>query len=400
MRPDKKGRNDPCPCGSGKKYKKCCGSIEAQQKKQMTRGTVNIQVPAAGVPGEAQGIVSVNVFRDPTDPRNIGGPTGLPGQYKVTFLFERPGCRQTKEYEFSFVGTLRGDSHLAMTKPAFVPPGNPDADQVKIYARTPHGAFEFTAYPNERGFLGKIVSEPFVATDRNDAERKAYDALLPALSNWSVHLDIPLEVQVIETMELRTENVSIRVLQPFLEAPFSVEGTPPPHHSEFAHYASMYREALNSNSSVYRFLCLFKIIEGIRVRRARLGKETGGDRETCFRPMEIIPKDDGTLKAWLNAIFPIHREWDGLTLNQMFPQESKGKRLMHIVGAELTKLRDEIAHGIMRSGELSLSVDDLVQIQRVNKWVPLTRCIARRMLKNDFPTVFLSYLRDDGTYSQ
>ena len=22
---DKIGRNDPCPCGSGKKYKKCCG---------------------------------------------------------------------------------------------------------------------------------------------------------------------------------------------------------------------------------------------------------------------------------------------------------------------------------------------------------------------------------------
>nr|WP_243864209.1 SEC-C metal-binding domain-containing protein [Alkalibacillus almallahensis] len=21
---DKVGRNDPCPCGSGKKYKKCC----------------------------------------------------------------------------------------------------------------------------------------------------------------------------------------------------------------------------------------------------------------------------------------------------------------------------------------------------------------------------------------
>jgi uncharacterized protein YecA (UPF0149 family) len=23
--PLKVGRNDPCPCGSGKKYKKCCG---------------------------------------------------------------------------------------------------------------------------------------------------------------------------------------------------------------------------------------------------------------------------------------------------------------------------------------------------------------------------------------
>lgn len=25
MRADKVGRNDPCPCGSGKKFKKCCG---------------------------------------------------------------------------------------------------------------------------------------------------------------------------------------------------------------------------------------------------------------------------------------------------------------------------------------------------------------------------------------
>ena len=28
----KAGRNDPCPCGSGKKYKKCCGSPEASNK--------------------------------------------------------------------------------------------------------------------------------------------------------------------------------------------------------------------------------------------------------------------------------------------------------------------------------------------------------------------------------
>ena len=25
----KVGRNDPCPCGSGKKYKQCCGKAEA-----------------------------------------------------------------------------------------------------------------------------------------------------------------------------------------------------------------------------------------------------------------------------------------------------------------------------------------------------------------------------------
>ena len=26
VRGEKVGRNDPCPCGSGKKYKKCCGA--------------------------------------------------------------------------------------------------------------------------------------------------------------------------------------------------------------------------------------------------------------------------------------------------------------------------------------------------------------------------------------
>jgi hypothetical protein len=30
---EKKGRNDFCPCGSGKKYKKCCG-FKAQAEKQ------------------------------------------------------------------------------------------------------------------------------------------------------------------------------------------------------------------------------------------------------------------------------------------------------------------------------------------------------------------------------
>ena len=27
---NKVGRNDPCPCGSGKKYKKCCGANNSE----------------------------------------------------------------------------------------------------------------------------------------------------------------------------------------------------------------------------------------------------------------------------------------------------------------------------------------------------------------------------------
>ncbi len=362
--------------------------------------TLRATVSMMGVPGEVQGLVACNHFRDENDPRNVGGPTGLPGRYQVTFLFERPGFRQTKEYEFlAFTGPLKGDSHLAISKPAFTPP-DPNADQIKIYANMPDGAFEFTGFPNPAGFLGKVVSEPFNAQNRDDAEHKAYRALLPALSNWSIHLDIPLHVETIETAELRTGNAGIRVVHPFLEVPFAVEGNPPPHDSEFAHYASMYREALDSNSPVYRFLCLFKIIEGIRFRRARLGKEAAHAGKRFLRPVETIPDGENELRTWLNALFPVHAEWDGLTLDQIFQPEAKGKRISHLVGRELTKLRHEIAHGILKSGELALSVDDLVHLQRVNKWLPLTRCIARRMLKNEFPAQFLAYLKDNGTYVQ
>ena len=28
---NKVGRNDPCPCGSGKKYKKCCGAPKSEE---------------------------------------------------------------------------------------------------------------------------------------------------------------------------------------------------------------------------------------------------------------------------------------------------------------------------------------------------------------------------------
>jgi hypothetical protein len=31
---DKTGRNSPCPCGSGKKYKKCCLDIDINAKKK------------------------------------------------------------------------------------------------------------------------------------------------------------------------------------------------------------------------------------------------------------------------------------------------------------------------------------------------------------------------------
>ena len=188
------GRNQPCPCGSGKKYKRCCGSLAVEQPRQnvgvgmstQTRLT-HLNAGQAGLPGQAQKIIVVMQYRDPNDPRNLGGPRGLPGQYRVTFVLSRPGIPLTPENQYSFASGLRGDSHLAVTRPAFLPPGNPDADRLLINGISPDGQFQFTGLPNERGFLGKIVSEPFNANGFSDAELKAYRALVPTLSNWSVH---------------------------------------------------------------------------------------------------------------------------------------------------------------------------------------------------------------------
>jgi hypothetical protein len=37
MKQDKVGRNDPCPCGSGKKHKHCCGLSQARTGSSTSR---------------------------------------------------------------------------------------------------------------------------------------------------------------------------------------------------------------------------------------------------------------------------------------------------------------------------------------------------------------------------
>lgn len=350
-----------------------------------------------GLPSQLQHIISVNRFRDANDPRNEGGPQGLPGKYKVTFVLSRPGFNLLQENQHSFATGLKGDSHLAIAKPAFSPPGNPDADRILVRGQTEDGAFTFEGHPNERGFLGKFESEPFDANGFQDAERKAYRALATSLSDWSVHLDIPLYIHQVESVELRTGNTQTSILTPAAETPLAIMPTAnlP---AEFRGYASLYREALNSNSPVYQFLCLFKMIEGMLKRRARLGSEARKAGKTISRLYEDIPDTIEKAAPWLNAIFPMRRDWDAMALTSIFLAEILGKSLKHVIDKKLYPLRVDVAHAISsQNGELTLSVDELLHTQNINQWLPLTKCIVRRMLKNEFPAEFLPYLKEDGT---
>ena len=47
------GRNDPCPCGSGKKYKKCCGNTPQVQAESSSPGRFRFEPGSYGGPDGA-----------------------------------------------------------------------------------------------------------------------------------------------------------------------------------------------------------------------------------------------------------------------------------------------------------------------------------------------------------
>ncbi|PCI91846.1 hypothetical protein COB11_08130 [Candidatus Aerophobetes bacterium] len=51
------GRNDPCPCGSTKKFKKCCGGVPKQPKIQ----SASILTPASNSTSKLQSLFQNNV---------------------------------------------------------------------------------------------------------------------------------------------------------------------------------------------------------------------------------------------------------------------------------------------------------------------------------------------------
>lgn len=50
----KTGRNEPCPCGSGKKYKRCCGSIDRMEEVMIGVAKLQQRAEAAQVQRERQ----------------------------------------------------------------------------------------------------------------------------------------------------------------------------------------------------------------------------------------------------------------------------------------------------------------------------------------------------------
>lgn len=391
----KTGRNDPCPCGSGKKFKKCHGTsgLAARQapRKEIPLAT---GLPAAVTSAriDLNGVAGVHSYLvvQPIPPSGppAGGPGGTPGLYRVVFTLCRPGFSLVPDRAFTFEGGLEGDSHLAIGPPAYTPPVGDSFTQILLRATTADGDFVFHGIPNKKGFLGKLRLEEVQANDFKDAEMRAFRALSSGLSNISVYLDIPLHIYQVDITELRTQTSSVSLLTPFVETPLYAVPTESMS-NDFRLYASLYREAVSSNSPSYQFLCYFKIIEGIRKRHERRTIEARAQGLPIPSiPREYVPATTAEQQAWLSSLFPVTQKWDEIALAEVFQPAAIGRKINDVVDKELDGIRNRIAHAVLRTGEPTTLIDDGHDRIVINEWLPLTKCIARALLRNEFPDVF------------
>ena len=110
-------------------------------------------------------------------------------------------------------------------------------------------------------------------------------------------------------------------------------------------------------------------------------------------PDEVLPSTTAEIKIWLESLFYIRREFDLSAFESAVPQDLRGRRVYEVIENVLNPLRDKIAHALFGSGgELTLSYDDLTHTHSVTSRLLITKCLVRRMLKNDFPKDFLSHL--------
>jgi hypothetical protein len=353
-------------------------------------------VKLTGFPGEGTGLIAVPHYIGDKAHLNASGPNSMPGLYTVAFVLAKPSSRSSPENEIKFADDLRGDSHLAIAKPAITI--DIDPTEVLLFFKSATMSFNFHGYPNDAGYLAKLISDPFFALSRNSAEKSATTAMQSLLSNLSAQLDIPFIIELVEVTEVSTKARGISFTAPFPATPMAVCGEGSMKDPEFEHAMALYREALCSNTPIYRFLCFYKIIELSRKRRERLGRKHKASIHPSREGEQIPARTKMEMEKWLKAIFHVNRNWDDLILDQIFIPEVVGKKLNNIFDNQLRPIRDKVAHGILDSGEFLL-LDKSENRELVSKWLPFIRCAARRVMKNDFEG-FLRFLDENGVVSE
>ena len=317
-----------------------------------------------------------------SDARSRGGPDGLPGKYRVVLTLAKPGYPQNLPGTHASESELEGDSNLYV--------GKEFGDRNVFFLGTEHQRYKVSLSANAKGRLGKLILDDLDANSLIHARSLAWCHITPLLSFLSARLDIPIKVNQIDVVEIRTGAISGETFIDYPDVGLHVAGLTGMS-EDLRHYVSMYREALNSSSPLYEFLCLFKVIESVMSRRKRKAVEANGRGEAVARPHERFPERD-ELPAWLDSLLPptTRKEWEKVKADQAFPPEVFGRRLGSIIESYLRPLRNRVAHLLLDTGELGYSPDEYDHFHAVEHWLPTTKFLVRKLLKDEFPSEFLA----------
>ena len=106
-----------------------------------------------------------------------------------------------------------------------------------------------------------------------------------------------------------------------------------------------------------------------------------------------MPGTHAEIKVWLEGLFYIRRPFDLSTLDAAVPQDLRGQKASDVIENVLNPLRVNVAHALFgNGGELPLSSDDLLHTHAITSHLLITKCLVRKMLKNDFTNDFLNHL--------
>jgi hypothetical protein len=328
------------------------------------------QFPDMGIPGQNALHIVVPIF-SANDPRNAGGPGGLPGDYEVTFTFHRPGYPLQPEKTVNEASLLEGDSHLEI--PSIL----------RFDAVVEAQMFVFEGKRNSRNFLAKIVVKCH-ADNMKEANDRCYRALMPVLSYYALRWDVPLAIYQIDVKELRKGTIQFTSRNSFQEVmikgqfAFSLD-------PEIRTYGAIYREALTTDSITYQFLCFFRLIESMQARRKRLERDATKRGQKYISPTEVYPSNQADATAFLDSIVPVKpAPWDEPTFRAILVPDALGKEFRDIVETQLRPIRDNIAHTLLQRSQELISLDDPLGRAKVELWLPPIKCITRSMLIKDF----------------
>jgi len=315
-------------------------------------------------------------------------PSGSPGDYWATFALQRPGYPLDTQQNAFTAELLEGDSYLKLK----------DSANLKLEVRVGGSSsvpLRAVTSRNSRGFVGKLEAGPFQAQDLADARRIAFRTFAPLLSLWSVECNIPISIYRIDIIEQATSSRSTDVVAPFPELEFN----PPtnPVGLMFRGYARLYRESLNCNSPAFTFLCLYRILEGLSVdRKRRVRAAKRGVQAESSQRIWFVPSTERQFIPWLNALYRARFAWDASMMGSLFPLEARGMEITDVTDQFLKPRRDGIAHAYFGKAGSDGWEESLEYHDDIEKWLPLSQMIVRRMLKDEFPTEFLVGLPDDG----